>query len=1495
MRKKILAFILAVSMVVQNSAMTVQAAESPAYQQTEETVENGEGLTETVNTKADSEENNNSEDAPTENTEQTDAEADTPEDSEKTDNEEGTTEDSLPEDNDEADAENTISENNAENDTENIVSEDDKESQTDAEAESDPDPAPNPQEESVGTPAYKDLEADGQKDGENVQTVQYAQYVADSQTAGGTIKADKGLYFGYTEKDTEKHTGILSEYLSESGEIVIPHKLGNYYMVGIGEKVFANMNKTDPSDTSKLPSQSTSGKTLLSSGEEKILESVNAARMKEGKIPLVMSSTLRKTARCKTLDMLNKNYFSHDNPGGGDTSNWLKNCGYPWLMWAENIAYNYESAERLYTQWWNSPGHKSNMMNGNLRAIGIGVYQGSDGKIMGTQVFTSTVFQNLTKVEIAYGYEFIGAGAFQGCSNLKVITIPSTVTEIADDAFKDCGTLVICGKAGSYAQTYANEKEFSFQAIEETCPIKYFGYDQEKNEENAEIFLEKGDMDSVYPIIDPVDYEHLIKEERPEEQSVVRFLEDGAILALENGSLTLRATAGDLTRECKITVGDRNVPLEEISFYEEEIMLYEGESAKPFYRLSPADTTDAVQLSTSDEDVFVIEKKNGDTVITAVHAGTAKLTVSNEDGSKSAELPVKVYAVQADLVLPNDLKAVTNITGTLADVSLDGWPGFSWKEPQTKLKAKKGEPVQYFAAQYSDGAHISQDCILPVAVSSVSGLTVSMAAVKPGIESPVSSGWKTLASANKLSLSENYEIMFGTLAVGAEVDPAFYEVNYSMDHPETAEMEKSSRRILPKAAGKCTLTVEIRLKDAAGSYGPAKKPYGTYQKKYTLQIEEKTYVQSFQFRLESDGSEPGAAGVKQQEDGSFLVEDGVTKFYVRALAFDINGAAEPVAETALGFGVDKSGVLKVKAVKGQNGLAEVTVKKPGNAIITVTAKDNGKRSESVLVHVQNLSPQLKGKTWTLNKLKPKVAAAVDLKESESNPILSVKLYEDKEQQIESALFSIQKNGDFYTVGFQNQATEQVTKGSYKLYLQIITQEKREPYLFPITIKLANKKPTVTLKQSAGINLFYKDADARLTVSIGAEKLKFVAGTEKPKIEQVNEVKDAPHFRIDENSWEQDGAAFTGMITPVGVTLENYKKINKKIELRFYFEDYGEEFFITKTLTVKSSYQKVSLTTTPTAGLVYQKIGNDRAMFRIMEKKGKNILIPGKKEEGKESGNDRVTIELEENMKTKAYLITEDGNPDITLWLLGDKSLTVKTKVSHDNWRESVPCSFKMTVNKKTPTLALDKTKVSFNSNAAGKETFYVQASTSKNDIVSIVRLKDADIVGNNAAAKKLLEEGKITISPQKQGNGRRLVIRLNDTSVRNGTYKYKVYGWCMLGETKILRMNPVTLSITVSNKQPAVSLKAKGKLKLSAPDESVITYTPKISNVTGDIQNAALSGAYASAFQLISCEDGTYQVKLKRGDLTKGSYKLYFVFTLDNGVRITSKAVTIKL
>ena len=1306
------------------------------------------------------------------------------------------------------------------------------------------------------------------------QNIQYAYVEAQPETDAQTMTSQdigtvNGHYFGYVENNVKKHTGTLQRYISTDGTVTVPYKIGKTHMIEIGEGVFAGMDDKDTSARNLLPVEDSTGKTHLSSGETEILERLNEQRMKKGIAPLIMDTTLRVAAQRKTLDMYNKNYFDHYDFDGRSTYDWLQTCGYPQGLWGENIALNYESAEKLFNQWWTSADHYYNMMNANYNTVGIGVYKNSDGMIIGTMILSSVVFQNITNVTIEFGYEKIGARAFENCTNLTKVTIPSSVIEIADNAFDGCSELlVIRGKKGSYAETYAKDHEIDFQPINEKSPITKFGFYEN------EITLEVDDWDYIGFNMSPAEYDYLLKfEMEPEGSKVLDIQEDGTIHALAKGTVTIRARMADMEDYCQVTVTDPTfLNINNIRFYEDELVLYEGETIKPAYAVEPANTTDTVRLTSSNSNIFRINKN--DLTITAQRAGNAVLTVTGikEDNteSASASINVRVLAINNSLKVPEGLKAVTNITPTLNDVVLP--TGFTWKEPRTKLKASDKEPVQYFAAQYkNDAANILQDCFIPLSVSTVSGINVDM----PG---------KGASLSQKLSLLETYELIPSVKFVGAEVDSAFVEVSFNIDKPGIVNVEKrnetgnTSLLVTPQDVGKCNVTVEVSLKDEAGSVGSLNKPYGTYKKKYTFQVEDELHASKFLISLEQLEEE---AEVSLLSDGSIQATENAGKFYVRVTALDVNGDSQA---TAIKFKADKSGVVKVKAVKGQNNLAEITVKKFGTAYVTITAKDNGKKTGNIAINVKQIAPQLNVKKVTLNKLKPTVTALLDMQVAVDNPIREVTLFEDKKENNISNLFDIQMDtmSASYCIGFKDGNTANVKKSSYKLYLKAVTDAGE--YLYPITVRLKNTHPSPKYKQTSRINLFYKDASAKLKINGGTENI--------TDIQQINVAKGGPHFEADFER-AQDGT-WSAEIYPVDVNKDNYKRVVKTIELRFFYNEYGQDYSIYKEISVKSNYKKLALTTAAVSPVVYSKTEVDQSVFKIKEKESGNILTVG--------GAGNVEVWIDDSISDRVQLTSNAGEEDIHIKLLDEKkkSMTAKVMVAHDNWWESVACSVKLTVDKQSPQLDLEETNFILNSNAVGTEIWDIKASVRGNDDMEIMRLRQTDIVGTSSAAKKLLNENKIGIYPQKSISQRSLRISLNYSHVKNGTYKYKVYAWCMVTDEdenkQLVRMKPVTLTIRVTDKQPSASVKAKGKIDISNPNDSAITYTPTLTNMKGNISTAVLRGEYASQFIVTAVGDGTYDVKLREGSLIKkGTYKLYFTFVLENGIKVNSKPFTIKL
>ena len=127
---------------------------------------------------------------------------------------------------------------------------------------------------------------------------------------------------------------------------------------------------------------------VQATAENKILELMNKKRTEAGLQLLTMDYTLLQVSRYKSNHMIQYNYFDHTNPDGTKWIDWLKEIDYKYTVTGENIAYNNYDAVELFNQWWNSSGHRANMMNASYTKVGVGVIYGND-KYMGTQEFSN--------------------------------------------------------------------------------------------------------------------------------------------------------------------------------------------------------------------------------------------------------------------------------------------------------------------------------------------------------------------------------------------------------------------------------------------------------------------------------------------------------------------------------------------------------------------------------------------------------------------------------------------------------------------------------------------------------------------------------------------------------------------------------------------------------------------------------------------------------------------------------------------------------------------------------------------------------------------------------------------------------------------------------------------------------------------------------------------------------------------------------------------------
>ena len=114
---------------------------------------------------------------------------------------------------------------------------------------------------------------------------------------------------------------------------------------------------------------------------EEVVRYTNEFRSAHGLPPLTINSALNAAAQARALDMKTHRYFAHQNPDTGEgPGEAIEAVGYVARASAENIAKgNWRSDQALVQGWIDSPGHRANLLNREVREIGVGLLR--DGGI----------------------------------------------------------------------------------------------------------------------------------------------------------------------------------------------------------------------------------------------------------------------------------------------------------------------------------------------------------------------------------------------------------------------------------------------------------------------------------------------------------------------------------------------------------------------------------------------------------------------------------------------------------------------------------------------------------------------------------------------------------------------------------------------------------------------------------------------------------------------------------------------------------------------------------------------------------------------------------------------------------------------------------------------------------------------------------------------------------------------------------------------------------
>ena len=142
-------------------------------------------------------------------------------------------------------------------------------------------------------------------------------------------------------------------------------------------------------------------KTHFEAVEQRIFERVNAERASEGLGPLLWEPVLVEIARDHTTDMLEREFFDHENPNGEGPA---ERVGRKHRTLVGDITENIwtgirsgdidttQLAEDIMDGLMNSPGHRRNILTQRLTHLGLGVYSASGLAVTTTEFMVTQLF-----------------------------------------------------------------------------------------------------------------------------------------------------------------------------------------------------------------------------------------------------------------------------------------------------------------------------------------------------------------------------------------------------------------------------------------------------------------------------------------------------------------------------------------------------------------------------------------------------------------------------------------------------------------------------------------------------------------------------------------------------------------------------------------------------------------------------------------------------------------------------------------------------------------------------------------------------------------------------------------------------------------------------------------------------------------------------------------------------------------------------------------------
>lgn len=569
----------------------------------------------------------------------------------------------------------------------------------------------------------------------------------------------------------------------------------------------------------------------------------------------------------------------------------------------------------------------------------------------------------------------------------------------------------------------------------------------------------------------------------------------------------------------------------------------------------------------------------------------------------------------------------------------------------------------------------------------------------------------------------------------------------------------------------------------------------------------------------------------------------------------------------------KVSVNDSKVVKHDSKTNTFTAQAEGTATITMVAKADKNVSEELIVVVRGDEFKTNVSSITVDKAKTTGAqitalgcygAKVDPKSVTIKSVMKGKTDATKYFAIEHVI------GNVYSIKTVDNVAG-LAKGNYTMVLQGTTNGTAKAFE-ALTVKVTETKPSVKIKQTKKVNLFY---NAGTNGNNGA--LTATSKQAKVNLTQVNA--DTAAYKLTKTK-----SGYNIVLKKAEVA--NAKK-NNKIQVTVSYAGYKDTYNKQMTIKVATENKAPKLVLEVDNKVLYTKLGINDTAIRILDKTT-NTYVTGA--DVKLADEKPAFVKANQNFE----LLEENGEYTLTT----TKSGSAKISVRDADWTKSIILSQSIAVNNNIPKATFKAVKLNTTPEFAGLEMATSEV-TVKNALDYTV--KNVDVTGKNAKATELLKY--LEFSPDITDEGKNVLnVSLTEKLPVNAKGKCQFsgsYTFDVTFDLNKLEGQKATVKLTLVPKA-TITTKQSGSIDLVNRTGSSVTVKPTLKNLNGKVVGIILNDDASNQFEAEwNSAKGAAVITVKEDiDMKKGGkYKVtptFIVETNGGDVEVAAKTIVIK-